>query len=173
MRLVASFAGLLCVLLASSPAKTQETDQPIVEPSPEMDIQHRVEEVGSAGSMNRQCIELFRTTLRGRRIEFPRAGADLSTSAFPLLDELIQIAVDCPAASIDVTGHTDSVGEESVNQPLSRARAEAVAAYLEAGGIAKKRISAQGVGSSKPLVSEDNAQARQLNRRIDIEISFP
>ncbi len=173
MRLVASFIGLLCVLLAVSTARTEETDQPAVGRSPKLDYQHQVSEVGSVTSINRQCIELFRTAMRGRKIEFLRARADLSTSAFPLLDELIQIAVDCPAASIDVTGHTDSQGEESVNQSLSLARAEVVAAYLEAGGIAKKRISAKGVGSSKPLVHEDNAQARQLNRRIDIDLRFP
>lgn len=137
-----------------------------------MTFQEQIEEVRPAGPMNRQCVELFRTALRGRRIEFPQASAELGTAASPLLDELIQIAADCPTARVEITGHTDSTGIDAVNRTLSLARAQAVAAYMIAGGIAAGRINAAGAGSSRPLVAENNAQARQLNRRIDIEIGF-
>lgn len=140
---------------------------------PGMTVSHEVIEVSTAGSMRRQCIELFRTAMRGRQIEFPRASAELGTAAGPLLDELIQIAVDCPAALIDVTGHTDSIGDESVNLALSQARAESVSAYMIAGGIVETRITAKGVGSSQPLAKETSAQAARLNRRIEIAVRFP
>jgi len=140
---------------------------------PGMRLQHRVVEITSIGSHYRQCIALFRTAMRGRTIEFPRSSATLNTSAAPLLDELIHIAADCPAARITITGHTDNTGDESANKSLSRKRADAVAAYMIANGIAEQRIVADGAGSSRPLVAGETARAQPLNRRIDIEIDFP
>jgi len=139
---------------------------------PGMTFRHEVAVIGSAGPINRQCIELFRTAMRGRKIEFARASADLSTRTTPLLDELVQVSADCPDATIDVTGHTDSTGDESANEALSKARADAVAAYMIARGINSERFVTAGAGSSQPLVNEDTSQARQLNRRIDIELRF-
>ncbi len=136
-------------------------------------FRYQVEEAGTGGSIERQCIELFRTALRGRKIAFARASAELGTASMPLLDELIQIAVDCPASMIEITGHTDNSGSEAVNLALSQQRADAVAAYLVASGIAERRLTAVGVGSSHPLVADDTPQGRRLNRRIDIELTFP
>jgi OOP family OmpA-OmpF porin len=136
-------------------------------------MNHQVEEIISGGSMNRQCVEVFRTALRGRKIEFQRDSAEIGTATMPLLDELIQIAVDCPASRIRITGHTDDSGSATDNLSLSRQRADAVAAYLVAGGIAIQRIKSEGVGSAQPLVAGNTAQARKLNRRIEIELQFP
>lgn len=140
---------------------------------PGMTLDHEVSEIRSTSSLDRQCAGLFQSALRGQKIQFPRAGASLGTVARPLLDELIQIAADCPAASIAITGHTDKAGDESVNLALSKARAEAVAAYMAAGGIATDRITIDGAGSSQPLVAEDSPQAYQQNRRIDIALITP
>lgn len=140
---------------------------------PGMRLDHQLSEIKSSGSLEQQCISLFRTAMRGRKIEFPRTGATLGTSASPLLDELVLIAADCPAANVTITGHTDNTGSESGNLALSKARADAVAAYMTARGIAADRLSATGIGSSRPLVAENTAQAHQLNRRIDIELEFP
>ena len=109
---------------------------------------------------------------RGRGIEFGRASAEIGTASMPLLDELIQIAADCPDSDIEITGHTDNTGGDATNLALSQQRANAVASYLAAGGIAEQRIRAAGVGSAEPLVAEDAPQARRLNRRIEIELSF-
>ena len=56
---------------------------------------------------------------------------------------------------------------------LSQSRADAVAAYFEAAGVGAERLVAKGVGSSAPIVQGDDARARRLNRRIDIDIRFP
>jgi len=140
---------------------------------PGMALDLEVNEIRSTGSLDRQCIALFQSALRGQKIAFPRSGTSLGTVTSPLLDELIQIAADCPAASISITGHTDKSGDESVNLALSKARAEAVAAYMAAGGIAMDRFSVDGVGSSRPLVTEDSPRAYQQNRRIDIALIAP
>ena len=140
---------------------------------PGMLFRQQVVEIAHDGSLERQCIELFRTAQRGHEVEFALSSATLRTSALPTLDELIQIATDCPTTMIDITGHTDSTGDEAANLYLSQARADAVAAYLHAGGIASSRITAVGVGSNEPLVRGNGSRARQLNRRIDIELRFP
>jgi outer membrane protein OmpA-like peptidoglycan-associated protein len=109
----------------------------------------------------------------GRHVEFEHSSNELNSSAFPLLDEIVQIVADCPATAITITGHTDSSGDERTNQSLSKARADSVFAYMVAKGIAAERLQSRGVGSSAPLSMEDNARARKLNRRIEFEILFP
>jgi OOP family OmpA-OmpF porin len=140
---------------------------------PAMSLDVHVEEIGQAAPMARQCIELFRTALRGRRIEFQRGTATVNSADYPLLDEIVTIATDCPGSTIGVSGHTDKSGDENANRDLSQARANAVAAYLMAGGVPAYRIEATGLGSSMPLVTDDSIRARQLNRRIEFELRYP
>jgi outer membrane protein OmpA-like peptidoglycan-associated protein len=71
---------------------------------------------------------------------------------------------------IDVYGHTDSTGNDSINIPLSRNRADAVANYLAGQGVARARIGTQGFGSSQPVASNDTPAGRQANRRVEIKI---
>jgi OOP family OmpA-OmpF porin len=140
---------------------------------PGMQLDAGVVRMGPAAPLSRQCIELFRTALRGRSVEFAEGSAEVGTATMPLLDELVQIAADCPNAAIKITGHTDSTGDAAANLALSRMRAEAVAAYMAGAGVAGSRITAIGVGSAEPLVDETGARARRINRRIDVELSFP
>jgi outer membrane protein OmpA-like peptidoglycan-associated protein len=139
----------------------------------DMRLDNEVSEINLTNTLERQCSVLFRTAMRGRKIEFPHSGSMLVSSVAPLLDELTQIAADCPTARIRIAGHTDTTGNESANVILSLARADAVAAYMTANGIAASRFTIAGAGSSQPLLNEETARARQLNRRIDIEMIFP
>ncbi len=70
-----------------------------------------------------------------------------------------------------VEGHTDSMGSDSTNQPLSLNRATAVRNYLVSKGVASEKISAVGMGSSKPLTDNKTAENRANNRRVEIIIS--
>lgn len=124
-------------------------------------------------SLQNQCNALFRSAQQGRKVEFPHDSPELGSNAFSMLDELIQIVADCPAAMISITGHTDASGNDSSNQQLSEARANSVMAYMINGGIAAGRLQAIGAGSSAPLLDENSARARQTNRRIEFRISFP
>ncbi len=72
-----------------------------------------------------------------------------------------------------VEGHTDSQGKDSTNQPLSLARATAVRDYLVSRGVASEKITAVGLGSSRPLVDNNSAENRANNRRVEIVISNP
>jgi len=70
--------------------------------------------------------------------------------------------------TIDVQGHTDSVGSTSYNQRLSVRRANSVSGYLEDLGVRGSRIDAYGYGESRPKASNSTSNGRQLNRRVEI-----
>jgi len=72
---------------------------------------------------------------------------------------------------IVVEGHTDSQGSDKTNQPLSLNRASAVHDYLVSKGVAAEKISAVGMGSTKPLTDNKTAENRANNRRVEIVIS--
>jgi outer membrane protein OmpA-like peptidoglycan-associated protein len=69
---------------------------------------------------------------------------------------------------VEVIGHTDSRGSDEVNKPLSINRADAVRDYLTARGVASSRISIDGRGESQPVASNDTAEGRAQNRRVEI-----
>jgi outer membrane protein OmpA-like peptidoglycan-associated protein len=76
-----------------------------------------------------------------------------------------------PGLTLDVEGHTDSVGGEAYNQRLSEQRGGAVRDYLTQQGMAAGSITAKGMGKTQPVASNDTAEGRQQNRRVEIVIS--
>jgi len=71
-------------------------------------------------------------------------------------------------AKICVTGHTDKVGAETVNQEVGRRRADVVAKYLVELGVAQQRIVTASLGSSKPLVVTAPGASEISNRRVEV-----
>jgi len=71
-------------------------------------------------------------------------------------------------ATIQVTGHTDSIGSEKYNQELSMRRAQAAQEYLVSNGVALNRIVISGMGESNPIASNDTADGRAMNRRVEV-----
>jgi len=140
---------------------------------PGVRFRYEVEELKIGASLEEQCRQLFAAASTGRRIGFKQASDELNSNAYSLLDEMVQIAADCPSAAILITGHTDNSGNEETNRYLSKARADSVVAFMIGRGIAAERLQSLGAGSSEPLVSEDNRRARELNRRIEFSIEFP
>jgi OOP family OmpA-OmpF porin len=74
------------------------------------------------------------------------------------------------SVDIVVEGHTDSVGTDQYNLGLSRRRAETVQTYLVDHGVARSRITAEGMGESKPVASNDSADGRAQNRRVELHL---
>jgi len=72
---------------------------------------------------------------------------------------------------VTVEGHTDSSGDHEHNVALSQHRAEAVRQYLIAHGVPGERIVTVGLGDADPIASNDDAEGRQLNRRVDVIVS--
>lgn len=125
-----------------------------------------------ATQFNSLCENLMNQVLQDATVSFTRSGVDIGTSALAMLDEIVEIAFDCPSLMIAVTGHTDSRGSDVLNRALSKARAESVVAYMTDRGIKSERLSAIGAGSDTPIASNDNPTGRQVNRRIEFELSF-
>jgi outer membrane protein OmpA-like peptidoglycan-associated protein len=101
-----------------------------------------------------------------------------ASNRFALLNtamtKLDQVAEALKAQDSDrrmvVEGHTDSQGSDRINQPLSLNRANAVRDYLVAHGVDNDKITAVGMGSSRPLLDNKNAENRANNRRVEIII---
>ena len=74
---------------------------------------------------------------------------------------------------VRVVGHTDNTGSDAINDPLSLRRAESVRGYLADRGVRSDRIEVAGRGSREPLVSNDTAESRAKNRRVEIFLREP
>lgn len=75
-----------------------------------------------------------------------------------------------PNSTVQVVGHTDSTGSQAYNMDLSQRRARSVAGILSAAGVAQNRLATAGRGSAQPVASNDTAQGRAQNRRVEILI---
>jgi len=104
-------------------------------------------------------------------VAFEESGTAMRASAYPALDRVVALADACRAATLTITGHTDSSGNETWNQRLSLARAESVAAHLGSRGIAADRLAVVGAGSSVPVADNTTRYGRSMNRRIDIRFT--
>ncbi|MFN8624751.1 MAG: OmpA family protein [Candidatus Binatia bacterium] len=105
-----------------------------------------------------------------RSVHFDFDKATLKAEAKPILDEAVQVLKQEGSVDIVVEGHTDSVGTEQYNLRLSRRRAETVRRYLVEHGVASGRITAEGLGESKPVASNDTAGGRAQNRRVELHV---
>jgi len=72
--------------------------------------------------------------------------------------------------SIEISGHTDNVGDKKSNQILSENRAKAVYEYLIENGILKERLTFKGFGDTQPLVPNDTEENRAINRRTEFTV---
>jgi len=91
----------------------------------------------------------------------------LRTSSFPELLKVVNILKKNLTYKIEISGHTDNIGNKSYNIELSKARAEAVAKYLISKGIDKSRIVSVGKGSGDPIATNETDLGRQKNRRVE------
>jgi outer membrane protein OmpA-like peptidoglycan-associated protein len=104
---------------------------------------------------------------------FDTAQATLKAGAVPTIERLGDFLKDAQDRSVQIEGHTDSVGEDSYNQELSARRADAVKQALLSRGISSDRIQTVGKGENLPIASNDSAGGRQQNRRVEIIINDP
>ncbi|NLY64091.1 MAG: OmpA family protein [Alcaligenaceae bacterium] len=86
----------------------------------------------------------------------------------PVLDKIVNELIQSQNLRIKVVGHTDSQGDEVNNQALSVQRAATVAHYLIRKGVKSVRIDIEGRGAIDPLMTNDTAQGRAINRRIEL-----
>ena len=103
-------------------------------------------------------------------ISFQTNRADIQSNFAPILDRFAEGLRNNQNAQVRVIGHTDSTGNDGINDPLSLARAEAVKAYLVSQGIAAARVRTEGKGESQPVADNATAEGRAKNRRVEIDV---
>ena len=101
---------------------------------------------------------------------FETNSTELSTEGKTALTPLVEVLQTYPQSSVNVVGHTDSTGAAEYNMMISKKRAAAVAAYIEEQGIEADRITATGEGEENPVATNDTAEGRAQNRRVDATI---
>ncbi|MDB4969943.1 MAG: Flagellar motor rotation protein MotB [Myxococcales bacterium] len=106
-------------------------------------------------------------TLNGS-VLFPSDQSTLLPEAQTRLNQVADALMATKERNIVVEGHTDSRGSESHNIDLSQRRAESVRSYLVTRGYEADRVQAHGIGKGRPTTSNDSAEGRANNRRVEI-----
>jgi OmpA-OmpF porin, OOP family len=99
---------------------------------------------------------------------FDTGQATLTTGAYATLDRLAAALRQHPERKVLIEGHTDSVGSSENNQGLSERRARSVQVALTKRGVEGNQITALGKGENFPMGSNDSADGRQSNRRVEL-----
>jgi outer membrane protein OmpA-like peptidoglycan-associated protein len=99
---------------------------------------------------------------------FESGQTDLAADARGNLEDVVELLQTEPDKRIRIEGHTDSTGPASVNLRISQQRADAVRNELIAMGISADRIQAIGMGEDFPIASNESADGRSRNRRVDV-----
>lgn len=103
-------------------------------------------------------------------ITFAFNSSDVNSQFYSVLDKVAATLNEYNQTTINVAGHTDSIGSDSANQALSVRRATSVAQYLQSRGISNQRLQTTGYGESRPVDTNDTDAGRANNRRVEITL---
>jgi OmpA-OmpF porin, OOP family len=106
----------------------------------------------------------------GGGVLFETDSAKLAPSAADLVRRISEVMKKNPNLKISVVGHTDSTGDYNYNIQLSERRAKAFADALIKDGVAANRLTAVGVGPQSPVATNDTAEGRAKNRRVELVV---
>ena len=101
---------------------------------------------------------------------FDLDSAMLKPDSEPDLKLMAQMFAKYPDTRLIITGHTDAKGSEQHNFKLSERRAQSVRNFLVDQGVVPSRINTMGYGELRPVASNDTAEGRRLNNRLEIQI---
>jgi outer membrane protein OmpA-like peptidoglycan-associated protein len=104
-------------------------------------------------------------------ITFATDSANLTPRFTNVLDSVALVLKEYKQTIVEVAGHTDNTGASDYNQSLSQQRAQAVANQLAGKGVTAERIVTVGAGETRPVASNDTANGRQLNRRVELTLT--
>lgn len=113
---------------------------------------------------------LIDNALANRNIEFESGSANLTESGKTILNTIATVLIKLQDKRVDITGYTDNHGVRTSNINLSQSRANAVKAYLIEQHIQPERINTYGLGPDRPIASNDTAEGRTRNRRIEFRV---
>ena len=129
-----------------------------------------------AGSAGAQMMAFIKGGAKGNgkfrfnNLNFASGSSTIAGTSGAEVDNLAAILNAYTDVKVSVEGYTDSKGNADSNQTLSQKRADAVKARLITKGIAANRISTKGFGAANPVATNDTAEGRAQNRRIEVVI---
>jgi outer membrane protein OmpA-like peptidoglycan-associated protein len=100
-------------------------------------------------------------------VNFDTGKATIRPESHERMDDVVEYLTHKKGVKIEISGHTDNVGNPGANKALSQRRADACRKYLIDKGIDGSRIKAVGYGDTKPVASNEQEEGRQQNRRIE------
>ncbi|HQS20627.1 MULTISPECIES: OmpA family protein [unclassified Acidovorax] len=103
-------------------------------------------------------------------ISFAVGRSDIQSNFAPVLDRFAEGLRNNPNTDVRIIGHTDNTGSDAVNNPLSLERAASTRNYLTGRGVDGRRIAIEGMGERQPIATNDTAQGRSRNRRVEIYV---
>ncbi len=122
-----------------------------------------VDAIGAIGSATKIALD--------SEVLFDSGEHRLKPGAHEALEEVIASIEHPDGTHIEVAGHTDSVGPEASNQTLSENRASSVADFfIESGRFGEDAITTEAFGESRPIASNDTAEGRARNRRVELTV---
>jgi OOP family OmpA-OmpF porin len=102
-------------------------------------------------------------------VNFDTNSARLTPASMGVLDRVAESLKAYPEVRVEVGGHTDSTGNATHNNRLSKQRADAVRDYLASKGVAPARVETRGYGSTQPVADNRTAEGREKNRRVELK----
>ena len=87
-----------------------------------------------------------------------------------VLDSVAKVINEYDKTKVQILGYTDNTGSDSINNPLSLARAQSISNYLVLRGVNAGRINAYGLGSKNPIASNSTPEGREQNRRVELSL---
>ena len=103
-------------------------------------------------------------------ISFAVGRSDIQSNFAPVLDRFAEGLRNNPNTDVRIIGHTDNTGSDAVNNPLSLERAASTRNYLTGRGVDGRRISIEGMGERQPIATNETADGRSRNRRVEIYV---
>ena len=101
-------------------------------------------------------------------VNFKTASAELLEESYYMLETVYNSLEAYPKVKVEIDGHTDNEGSADYNRVLSEERAKTVMKYLINRGISPDRLSAKGYGKERPVASNNTAEGRAKNRRVEL-----
>lgn len=105
-------------------------------------------------------------------LEFETGKDIIKAASIPSLTELATVLVKKTDWKLQISGHTDNVGNDQNNLVLSKKRAESVKNFLISQGVDAKRLNALYFGETMPIETNDTPEGRQKNRRVEMTVVF-
>jgi len=116
------------------------------------------------------CLDMVNTTQTDGKIAFAPGSDTIEGGSLKIVDAIAEILRECPDVQMEIGGHTDSQGRETMNTQLSQQRADAVMMALISRRVLTTNLTSVGYGESRPVADNGTEEGREANRRIEFTL---